>query len=745
MVDLEELLNFFKNKREDNHYPIRAASTVSIIASTTDSDGLDHSRVLMAMDFNFTLQNSESNIIEMRPVVAADHGNNIGFVIGHCDGSVSDCYVHNGSFQMNKMNGYYPLAHHSGLGLIGLVGNTVHNIAADGDSANTGDGKSIGYLDFTRIYDAIVTDNTFSNTSIISTSSESPAITYFPNLNAKVYLDFLRNNGTNYVTQATNMVSFKQKRVVQTDELGVFTIATDYQDTGNALDAAAHTKNSTVQKENTDVNGSYYVYYATGEYDKERADELNLTFQQYYDSFNSDNPSQLFVGHYLPTATELTASSMSKRELHQNYFFRFKLDSRSNGGLYFSDVDKDTAGGSFVSKYFSNKLVDSSGTVNIPVNDPRCGVMLRYKEGLETKEIDSFHASFATPNYSNGHNFYCIAEEKYNYPVANMVNFSVTTEQANVTVVAAPNTPNRGAILGVYRYGDDINDYQYYTNNKQEVTKKYNTPDYAFFMPQDSHLSYFDYKVCAVNDNGVAIPDNAADDSHPIKGRIGKYNGDGSVFTEASYSTFATTPKLHGYGTEFGKRSDSKRLFAHTFKLPKGRYCIGSATGSDNTFSTAKIYYVCAQGQEEGDFDFDTNVYASSDKVEKIDFLKRDRFGENNEITFNTVTTYDPNGTDLENQRCYVLLSQDNTSEFEGIASDLSFTYDAQSGKFKITSTTEPAMTKVVVDNFGKEYADNRYIDDVLRPISGLGNMTIQLITQTDQTGNVIPYYYAQP
>ena len=67
--------------------------------------------------------------------------------------------------------------------------------------------------------------------------------------------------------------------------------------------------------------------------------------------------------------------------------------------------------------------------------------------------------------------------------------------------------------------------------------------------------------------------------------------------------------------------------------MPRGRYCVGSASSKDQC--VPKLFYICAQGQDDGQFDFDENVFSNNDRVENLDFINGPRF--NNDGTVNIV------------------------------------------------------------------------------------------------------------
>ena len=705
--DLDRLFEFFAEKKAEEgiRFPIQASSSASLIVSSVDRYGQKHSKVLLTLEFDFTLDSDSSDFISMGVHLAGDHGNNIGLIAGHCDGTIYDCYVYNGTFEMNDGGqGYSKLENGSNLGLIGLVGGTVQNILANESDVGAKEGKNIGVLDFTTIYQDIIDSNSFYG-SHDATGDVSGGVTFNPVSTTK-YMQYLRYYSNQYITKQVNSVSFKGRSIINNTDLGVFTIATDPQ-TGEGMYSGDHLDQSVVLTEDLTINNNYYIYYSTGEYNKGYHERYGRSsFNDYIKSFDSNNAaadsSHILTGYHFPRRTEVTRESFEIREARQNYFVRFQLDPnyRKGKGFYFSDVDTDTDGGAFLANYFNYKLVDQNG-YHIPIGTNKCGIML--KNNLR-QEVSNLSASFVLPDLTKtiGSDYtrsYCLQDGEGKRYVGNMVNFEIKNDLANVTIIAAPSDRTKPSALGVYKIDDNDFSGVYDSSYTLEFTQKYNDPDYAFFMPTDDRLAYFDYRV-----NGTTG-----------KGEIGTYSSAGT-FTTATNATNATVAKEHGI-TEHGYISGKTRLFAHTFCLPRGRYCIGSASSS--TQCVPKVYYLCAQGQDDGQFDFDDSVFSSADRVEDVDFINMPRFATDGteNILIQDITTYDPSsqadGNKLGNRRCYIALVNSDRSIFSSsLASDLSFEYDPVSGKFIISSTLQGqdlinAFTRIAVDNYNHPYAGN--------------------------------------
>ena len=247
------------------------------------------------------------------------------------------------------------------------------------------------------------------------------------------------------------------------------------------------------------INDNYFIYYATGEYNKEyqRVYKGGESFDNYLKSYDTNNGTLLLTGQHFPRRNQFTKESFGEREARHNYFIRFKLDprGRSGKGFYFSDLDTESDGGAFMANYFNYKLVDQDSH-HIPIGNNKCGVML--KNNLR-QDIGSLSASFALPDLATDiggvmPDAFCLIDEENNKYVSNMVNFEIKSDLANVTVVAAPTDRNKPAALGIYKLDDsdfdngviDVEMGTYYN----KFLQKYNNPDYAFFMPTDDRLSY---------------------------------------------------------------------------------------------------------------------------------------------------------------------------------------------------------------------------------------------------------------
>ena len=736
--NLDKVFEFFGDKKELDgaKFPIQASSAASLIVSSVDRYGQKHSKVLLTIEYDFVLESKTSNFISMGVHIASDHGNNIGLIVGHCDGTVTDCYVYNGAFVTNNGGtGYNSLENGSDLGLIGRVGGTVENILANESDVGVKEGKNIGVLDFTTIYNDVIDSSSFvgsRNASEVTSPPVAAGVTFNPIPTTK-YEQYLRHYNGYYITDNNTSISFKGQSIVTNTDLGVFTVATDPKTAGGFY-SGDNLSRSVVRKEDLAIDGDYYIYYSTGEFNKTyQTEHGGSTYGNYLDAYDSANSNYILPGYHLPRKDQVTRDSFMVREARQNYFVRFKLDSnyRKGKGFYFSDVDIDTDGGAFLANYFNYKLVDQNSR-HIPVGDNKCGVMLK---NTLRQEISSLSASFGLPDLATKdaggvvRNAYCLVDGENNKYVGNMVNFEIKSDLANVTVVAAPSDRSKPAALGVYKLDD--NDFSGTISGddyNMTFNQSWDNPDYAFFMPTDNHLTYYDYHI----------------NTTTHKGEIGTF--DSGTFTQADHTTNPTIVSEYGYNpnSEHGYESGKTRLFAHTFCLPRGRYCLGSA--SKDTQCVPKIYYICAQGQDDGQFDFDDNVFSSTDRVENVDFINMPRFDINGQenIVIDTTATYNPSDNKLFNRRCYVaLVNSDRSLIGDSIPVKITFEYNPNDGKFYISAFTYDAgnetfvpLTGQALENAVMHFAVDNYNHSLNGPAK---NLTLSLFGN-ESTDMVLVY-----
>ncbi len=723
--------------RADNR---TAVTTLSLIASVKDDSGISHSKVINAIDVAFQKKTGDK---ENNPVYRyvrnhqAAHGNNIGLLIGHLDGSCQNVYVYDGGFERNNVSDYRKAENHSTHGLIGLVGATVDDHAlsdAGGDSGSVG--RDVGVLDYTDIYNSVVP----SSAAFRKDTDKGGWYSYTP-IEDNPYEEYLRYfssaTGKTYYASKENSIDLIGKNIIKEEAgknrgLGVFSIGTDYSGTwvDEVMTQRAGVPLISKRISSAKDDDSRYIYYSTAEVTDFNDQGLfrSVSFDRTNTYPNSKADAQTFVpGYFLPSDT--SSQSRKDSESHFNYRFRCNLNSSQNG-FYFSNVDSSTLGGKYLSSYFNYKLIDKNGKA-IPVGNRKCGMMIKNKSGSNITSLSANRrlVSTASPQSESAYKptdyneRYVISSEdgskpkESEYTVTNTINFKIDSENgANVTIIASNREPNetqrkrRGSVLGVYKLPDSLkqssNDSRYYVPNGID----WSTPEYGRLLPSNDRIEYYDVSS---------------------DGKVGTYVEKGTG-KERKEATLSNRLKAVNEGLE---KNNNVHLIAHTFKLEKGRYCLGSFYGD------CSVYYVCAQGQNDGDISLTSNVTSQINRIDNIDFLK-DTLSSSGLLGYSL--TYNEDGTrtipdekTLKDHRCYVLFNANDPSVFSAKSRNLNRKY--QEDCFLIETSDKSALSNLSLLNYGhrRKKGESGYYPNLQVKVKDPSSVLAQ------GSGNQIDYRYS--
>ena len=504
------------------------------------------------------------------------HGNNVGLVAGHVDGTCKNCFVYNGQIIFNE-TGYHPIKGETDTALIGEVGKNVKNdIDPDLGLVVHGD---IGIMNFSRIYSLIRSDMTYPKT--IKAGQRTPEgatsvvnyVSYKEFINPDsidMFSDYLRyydgkkeqyefitktdtSVGTgvwkDYPLSSTiptdfNSVDFLWNRVVEDEEnidrgLGVFKVVSSYNSAAQTGAYGVYMASNLGDCRIINGKPKDKVYFSTAEYDH----------QKYNDGVAWDA-----VNDVPKKATDLPSYSdvMSfDYPFSRDFNYCFELDlsqmSKAKGNDYMYNTDSD-----FLTNYLSSRLIDKYGRAVEPFN-PRFGFMFRSSENEILSSLSSY-MPIGKPG--NKHPFSSEGTTKY-YP-SNSIVFSIDNPNgANVSVVG------NGEDITIYGYDPD--------SDANDVTPLY-TMRSKNTKEKDMHR-YFTYDV----------------------------------------ETGATGTKTVEIGNS---QTDEGVLYGHIFKLPKGDYVIGS----NNPNAKANIFFLAVQGQTDGTIG-NMEILSLDDKLENVDFL----------------------------------------------------------------------------------------------------------------------------
>ena len=554
------------------------------------------------------------------PATNYAHGNNIGFLVGHLDGTMKHSYVYNGTFKFND-DGYNPINSETQLGLVGEVGTNVVN-ALDPDFNSVLHGET-GVMNFTRIYSGIRSDFAGGETIKSGNESEKKFISYDTVINNgddslfDKYSTYLRHTiNNNYITgyygngggswstwqdstvpnpvpEDYNTIDFLYNNLIQDDYdnegrvtvdrgLGVFKIATPRNTSANPGNYGDHVFDNMGHCRIISGEPHTKVYFSTAEYDH------TINGQPGWGSAITEiDPLRATT---LPSSTNVFSFDYPFSRDY-NYVFEMDLEQNTPSSVNNYMYNTDSV---FLTNYLKSILIDKYGR-QVTYGDYRFGFMFRTAENYLINSLSSYmpisHPK-ATSSYPDG-----------NYYPSNSIVFDIKNDNgANVSVIGNKN---------------DISIYKFRTDRAGDPTKLY-TMKSVNTEELDSHR-YFTYDYT---------------DGH---------NG--------ATGTLATPYAENLMG-------DGGALYAHIFKLPKlpegWAYAIGSAAGNtrdgSNDAQKANLYYLAVQGQTDGTIG--SSVAKVGNVLEDVDFLinapvKSDYVVTNTEIAGEPVTQITFNSSKL--------------------------------------------------------------------------------------------------
>ena len=615
------------NSGDDMQLDVRLSLNASVTV-----DGIIYSRVVQSYlcefyshktyygDGEFSLSiycNYAAPTDSYHPATNYAHGNNIGFLVGHLDGTMKHSYVYNGTFKFND-DGYNPINSETQLGLVGEVGTNVVN-ALDPDYNQTIHGDT-GVMNFTRIYsgirDNIVGGETIQVGKEYYKGNDKKYICYDAVKNQSssslfnLYSTYLRHtvgDDPHYITGYTgdlggnwstwqnytvpsdtvpsefNTIDFIYNNLIQDEEdgegnvidrgLGVFKLVTPYNsNTDYANNLYDKLGDCTI------AQGPSYdkVYFSTAEYDHSVANQAEWG----YDS-TKIKPLRATT---LPSDTNVFSFDYP---FSRDFNYVFEMDLTQNTATSMNNYMYNTDS-VFLTNYLRSRLIDKYGR-SVTYGDYRFGFMFRSSENYTLNSLSSY-MPIGKPSdmrtYSDG----------LKYP-SNSIVFNIENDHgANVSVVG------NGCNITIYKF----NTASSAAPQKVYTMKCDNSNDI------DSHR-YFSYDY-----------------------RDG-YNG--------ATSTLAVPYSENMMG-------DGGALYGHIFKLDKLPEGWAYAIGSDSNDVKANIYYLAVQGQTDGTIG--SSMAKVGNVLDDVDFLidapiKADYVVQKTIENEQEITTIDFNSSKLAN------------------------------------------------------------------------------------------------
>lgn len=505
------------------------------------------------------------------------HGNNIGFLAGHVDGTMDECFVYNGKLTFNQ-TGYNPILTETDTGLIGELGkNVVNSIDPEIGLTTNGD---IGIMNFTRIYELIRSDMEVGEGDYVLAcgqqmpdGSNTPVnyVSYDPFINEDHFSDFskyLRHDnpagqyhyiiGTstdmsgysgNYALDSAskiksdfNKVDFLWNQVIEDEDnvdrgLGVFKIISASLPGANESNYGTYMLNKMGSSVIVNGEAKRKVYFSTAEFDHSKSTG---------GAWASDTPLRAL---HLPTYSDINSFKYPFSRDY-NYVFELNLEDMVKAGSnnYMYNTDSE-----FLKNYLTSVLRDKYGG-QIPWMNPRFGFMFLNDQNVRLDSLSSY-MPISKPGGDDRSGKILHTDGKY-YP-SQSVSFHISnTNGANVSVVGS------NADITIYKVDT--------TGAKNPVALK--TMRSSNISSSDMNR-YFTYDV--------------------------EYGYTGTEAVKAA--------------TQSQMDSDGGALYGHIFYLPEGDYCIGSE-------GNARLYFLAVQGQNDATIG-DKTIANMGNTVEHCDFL----------------------------------------------------------------------------------------------------------------------------
>lgn len=636
VLDLDKLPNEF-----NSNSPVKMNSNISLVASVK-LNGIKYSRVIQSYSVEIKyapIVEDGDNVLSM--TVNCDHiyddqanpinfghGNNVGYLVGHADGNVDHCYVYNGTLLLNTNNaGLQRVETQTEMGLVGKVGN---NVTTDIDPTNTSTKRGeTGVLNFSHVYSLIrepfeVGDQTFAGyQETYSTSTHS--LTGEKKTFISYAIDQVDQGTGKYLPRGSVSDKFNlYKEYLRTDTANPKHYITsagsqqDIIDNNNGAGSAYTIPSGTLAKEMNAVDFAYNKVICDGT------------------TVSEDRGLGVFkiVTTYSSLANDPDLASAIWRNDIGSCSITHDSESEAKTKIYFSTAECDWtkgngwAGNGSVSPAIMNTLpsFSNAGSFQYPFSRD-----FNYMFRLDLSEA---------ANFKKGHDIYNYMYDTDNAFLKNYLS-SILIDRLGKPVV----WKNKGFGFKVQFSQDSLAPVtkldSYMTVGKPTSLNQYTVNGDTKYFPQKSIVFSID------NPNGANVSIagtggyisiyryNPDSQSEPITElytmRSYRHGGQnmGRFFPYSSNGVTNTSSIVMPTG---GNMVDNDFLYGHIFKLPRGNYVIGSSIKMNS--NSAKVYYVCVQGQTNGDLG-DLDVATIGNYVHDVDFLVKDPADENDPFDVN--------------------------------------------------------------------------------------------------------------
>ena len=691
---------------------MKCNSRISLTASTV-YDGILYSRVIQSYNVEFYSNATFYSEGKFSAVVYCDyidqtpgstatnyhHGNNVGLIAGHVDGSMNDCYVYNGTLLLNGVSGNTPISSETETGLIGEIGVNVHTpINPKFGQQEYGE---TGVMNFSGIYKTIrrdyqkgdtfeirraypqvatlnggKTDVNYSNGSIISCAVYDIAKTEDPKFNKfSQYLRHGYNATAGYVAYAGSADATASFAVTNTE--------TDISSETTVSDCEVSVDTDTFVSQTNDTAGGKFVftYNGTGwELEKQVVSlatygitltggtpvkndtiTVDLSFVTNASSYNSvDFLWNNVIQDEFEDGKKVLDRGLGVFKIATQYkeAYKWMLDHDIDpieSGCYLDGigVSRIINGRKQRKVYYSTAEVDWRKEAALDQDGWASITPLRASTIPSYSDVDSFEYPFsrdfnycfemnlAEPNKPAGKNYFYNAKGfLLNYLESILIdenNTRLTPDDDRFGFLMCDSDGNQVDSVSAYMQVGNPGSFCDYQDG--DNVKKYPSNSIVFKIDNEhgANISVIgsdaDISVYRNWKNDATGKPDGAEDLEELFTMRSREDTNVDTARYFPYTLHASTTEDNPTGDPVSEGTGliepqpdnmqaNSALYAHTFKLEKGEYVIGSSKKLPNGKS-AKIYYLAVQGQDDSNLGRVTDAYMDAG-VENVDFLLAD-------------------------------------------------------------------------------------------------------------------------
>lgn len=623
---------------------MQVEARISLVANYVDNEGLAYSRVIQTYKLEFNSHSSTYGHGNFTVSLFCDylnqnqsgdhftnykHGNNVGLLAGHVDGTLKNCFVYKGAIKLNQ-SGFYPINSESDRGLVGEMGGNVTS-GMDEAIGKTSHGD-IGSMNFSKIY-SLIRDDMKPGVTVNAGSYESANY-----ISYSKYLKDGYHEGRDAIV--VNSVTAEEEAIeTVTTSSGSVTINHGASNTFGSFEKflrKSANAGTTEYITSADLSGISYSgdtawHSITPTTIKNSFNSVDFLWNELIEDEKAvyDENDELIsaavdrgLGVFKIVTVKNDTAAAHKNDNQYGLYFKDNLgDSEIKNGdkktkVYFSTAEKDWT-------KESNATFSPLRATTIPSYSDESSFEYPFSRDYNyCFELDlSQMPALGTNNYmwNTSSTFLTnylssILKDKYGAPItksganASQFGFMFISSEAERLDGLSSYMPvgQPGAKIGFDDDSDGTPD-RYYPSNSIVFRIENENGANVSIVGNKGDITIYKYDSAtstggATKQYTMKSTNVSSEDSH----RYFKYD----AATDQDINTTEVTEKYSGMG-------DGSALYGHIFNIPEpGDYVIGSETSGG-----ANVYFLAVQGQTDASVGTTENIAKVGDDFAEIDFL----------------------------------------------------------------------------------------------------------------------------